>query len=43
LLILVGYLGLVRLAAGEPPSGAFLPQTVDRTVGIVALALRLLS
>jgi hypothetical protein len=43
LLILVGYVGLARLAAGVPPSGAFLPETVDRALGIVALALSLLS
>jgi hypothetical protein len=43
LLVLVGYLGVARLAAGVPPSGVFLTETVDRALGIVALALSILS
>jgi hypothetical protein len=39
LVILAGYIGLVRLVEGVEPSGAFVVQTFDRALGVVALAL----
>jgi hypothetical protein len=39
LVILAGDIGLARLVEGAEPSGAFIVQTFDRALGVVALAL----